>query len=157
MSLPSRRPGWERTGSRAVGEPRLNIPVDEFERVCQIHPTQAEIAAYFGVAVNTIRSRLTEEPYREAWQRGRAKGKIGLRKLVWDQAANGSSVMQRYLGEKHLFAKPQPARPIGSAQTQAAPIQQDADDMLDPAEVARAYIPTSEQRDDIDKSLDEEY
>lgn len=159
MNYPARRPGTERLKAGEVGRPRIAIPLDEFERVCQIHPTQAEIAAYFGVAVGVIRARLTEDSYREAWQRARAKGKLSLRKMTWDQAASGNGAMLRYLDEKHLFAKPDPVKPTtGAAQSPLEEqVAQAQDEMIDPAEIARAYMPTKAQREDIDNQLESEY
>lgn len=51
-----------------------------------------EDAAYvFGVSVKTLKRRLQDPEFREAWEGGKAAGRMSLRRLQWRHANSGGS------------------------------------------------------------------
>src|SRR4051812_31809533 len=74
-----------------IGAPPKPINSDDFTKLCLLQCTEAEIAGFFGVSTRTIKRRLKEDLYRDAWESGRASGKISLRRRMWASAAGTAS------------------------------------------------------------------
>jgi hypothetical protein len=69
------------------GRPRAAVTTEELFRLGSLQCTQAEAATYFGCTERTIRRRLTKPNYREAWESGRARGRVSFRRLGLRHAA----------------------------------------------------------------------
>ncbi len=81
---------------------RLVIDLDQLESLSGLQCTQAEIASHFGCSLQTIKRRLRDEPAaREAYDRGRAKGQISLRRKMYKSAMEDSNVRMMIHLSKH--------------------------------------------------------
>jgi hypothetical protein len=69
------------------GRPRVAITKDALFRLGSLQCSQAEAATYFGCTERTIRRRLTKLKYRQAWESGRARGRVSFRRLGLRHAA----------------------------------------------------------------------
>jgi len=69
------------------GRPRAAVTTEELFRLGSLQCTQAEAATYFGCTERTIRRRLAKPKYREAWESGRARGRVSFRRLGLRHAA----------------------------------------------------------------------
>jgi len=93
------------TGGARLGSGRrpVNIYLAELEKLCALHCTDQEIAAWCGVSVRTIeRRRRKPGPVAEAMERGRSKGKLSLRRHLWRLAAAGNVAAAIFLSKNLL-------------------------------------------------------
>lgn len=84
------------------GRPRAEIDPKKVEALCQVHATDQEIAAHFGVSVRTIERLKKRAEFRGLFERGRADGKISLRRAQWQAALAGQPAMLIWLGKQEL-------------------------------------------------------
>jgi hypothetical protein len=92
-----------RGGSRkGAGRKAVEINLDELEKLCMLHCTDEEIAAYFGVSVRTIESRKRRTAFAEVMAKGKAKGKISVRRGQFRLLENGNGMMGVWLGKQLL-------------------------------------------------------
>ena len=84
---------------------RIPITPDEVRTLAARLYTQAGIAAALGVSLDTIRRRLTEPEFSEAFDRGREAGCNELRDLQMEQARAGNTQMLIHLGKHYLGQK----------------------------------------------------
>lgn len=87
-------------GRRAGG--KIEIDIDQLERLGRLHCTLEEVAAVFGIARVTVQRFLEQPKYREAFDRGKGKGKITLRRLQLKMARAGNPAMGIWLGKQIL-------------------------------------------------------
>jgi len=80
---------------------RADIDLTELEKLCSLHPTDSEIASWFGVSTKTIERRKNEPAFAEAMERGRSRGKLNLRRIQHKLAEN-NAVMAIFLGKNLL-------------------------------------------------------
>ena len=59
---------------------RVEIDLAELEKLSSLQCTDEEIAAWFGVSTRTIERRRLEPDFGEVMQRGKAKGRISVRR-----------------------------------------------------------------------------
>jgi hypothetical protein len=92
-----------RGGSRS-NSGRKAIPIDllELEKLCSLHCTHEDLAAYFRVSVRTIETRRKKLEFAEAMNRGRAKGRISLRRAQMKLVENGNASMLIWMGKQWL-------------------------------------------------------
>ena len=76
---------------------KYDIDPKEVEKLAQFHCTNTEIASFFGCSPDLI-----EKSYSEYTRKGRDKGKIRLRKLMWEQAEKGNVVSQIFLSKNYV-------------------------------------------------------
>jgi hypothetical protein len=89
-----------------MGRQRIEIDIEEFEKLCRLHCTQEELAAWFNCGINTIRDRVAKrKEYRDAWNRGRAAGRVSLRRAQFAAALNGDRTMMVWMGKQLLDQK----------------------------------------------------
>lgn len=82
--------------------PPKPIPVDGLEAFAAMMCTQAEVAGFYNVSVETLRNRLKNDPEaRKAWQRGRAKASVTLRRKQFEVAQTGNVPMLIFLGKQY--------------------------------------------------------
>src|ERR1017187_4492915 len=89
-------------GKRAgAGRKSSSIDLGELERLCGLQCTDEDVAGFFGVKVRTIERRRQKEPaFAAAMERGRAKGRVSLRRLLHVQAFKGNTAALIFLGKK---------------------------------------------------------
>lgn len=80
---------------------RVEINLAELEKLSCLHPTDSEIASWFGVSTKTIERRKSEPAFAEALERGRARGKLNLRRIQ-HKMAESNAVMAIFLGKNLL-------------------------------------------------------
>jgi len=82
------------------GRPFIYIDLEELEQVCRLNCTVEEIAAFFNVSKRTIDYRMAEdEAFREIVEKGRAQGKLSIRRAQMQHLNAGSEKMAIYLGK----------------------------------------------------------
>lgn len=83
------------------GRPQAKIDLAELEKLAGLQCTQEDVAAWFGVSVNTIKRRLREAEYREVWDAGLGKGRVSLRRKQM-ALADKNATMAIFLGKQYL-------------------------------------------------------
>ena len=91
-------------GKRAgAGRKPVNIDVEQLEKLCGLQCTDEDLAGYFGVNVRTIeRRRRRQASFAGAMERGRAKGRISVRRGLHLQAAQGKTAASIFLAKNLL-------------------------------------------------------
>ena len=85
------------------GRPEVIFDLAKVTALCQVHATDEEIAAHFSCSVKTLeRRRKTDEAFAACFEKGRADGKISLRRAQWSQALAGNATMLIWLGKQEL-------------------------------------------------------
>lgn len=87
-------------GSRSKA--RKEIDIVALEKLGRLHCTLEEVAAYFDCSIATLVRRLGQDKYREAYDRGKARGKITLRRIQLKLARAGNPTMGIWLGKQLL-------------------------------------------------------
>jgi len=82
--------------------PKAKIDMAEAEKLYGMQCTDEEVAAFFGVSTRTIERRCQTKPFREAKERGRAKGRVSVRRDLFRQAANGNIAAAIFLAKNLL-------------------------------------------------------
>lgn len=87
-----------------MGRPTKDINLIEFEKLCALQCTQAEICAWFNVDDKTL-TKWCEKTYRKSFSEifdiKRGHGKISLRRAQWKQAETNPT-MAIWLGKQYL-------------------------------------------------------
>jgi len=82
---------------------KIELNLDALEKLCRLNCTHEEIAAYFNVSAKTIQRRYQEEPdFAEAVDRGKAHGKLSLRRQQIKLVEEGNPTMAIWLGKQLL-------------------------------------------------------
>jgi hypothetical protein len=97
-------------GTKALIDP------NELERLAALHCTDEEIAAWFKVSTRTIERHRKDPAFAEIIARGRAKGKISLRRTQMRLAEQGNPALAIWLGKQLLGQVDHIAHDINSAQ-----------------------------------------
>jgi hypothetical protein len=96
----SKKHGGKRTGA---GRKAVRIDLVELEKLSAMQCTDDEVAAFLGVTVRTIERRRQQQPaFAAAMERGRAKGRISVRRTLHSQAAQGSVAAAIFLAKNLL-------------------------------------------------------
>jgi hypothetical protein len=85
--------------------PESRINLEELEKLCAIECSDEEIAAYFGVSTRTIERRRKAQGFGQAIERGRAKGRVSVRRQLFKLANNGSLGATIFLAKNVLGYK----------------------------------------------------
>ena len=91
--------GGNRPGA---GRKAISIDLVELEKLCSLHCTDEDLAAFFGVSVRTIETRRKKPEFSEAMNRGRAKGRISLRRAQMKLVEKGNAPMSIWMGKQWL-------------------------------------------------------
>ena len=91
--------GGKREGA---GRKSIRIDVVELEKLCALQCTDAELAAWFNVSTRTIESRRKQPDFLEAMERGKAKGRISVRRAQMRLLEAGNATMGIWLGKQLL-------------------------------------------------------
>ena len=81
---------------------RTEIDLTELEKLCQLQCTDEEIAAWFGVTTRTIERRRLETKFGEVMARGKARGRISVRRMQMKLLEEGNATMGVWLGKQLL-------------------------------------------------------
>src|ERR1700681_3467689 len=87
-----------------MARPKVKIDV-ELEKLCSMQCTDEEVAAFFGVSTRTIERRRLVEKFRLVMDRGRAKGRVSLRRILFRQANTGNIAGAIFLAKNILGYK----------------------------------------------------
>jgi len=82
---------------KKVGRPKIELDRDQIFKLARLHCTIKEIADFFGVDRDTI-----SDNYSAEISKGKADGKIRLRKKQFDLAMSGNVSMCIWLGKQVL-------------------------------------------------------
>jgi hypothetical protein len=91
--------GGARPGS---GRKTITIDLVELEKLCTLQCTHEEIAAWFNCSVRTIEKYSKQPEYAEVMARGRAKGRISVRRAQMKLLEAGNATMGVWLGKQLL-------------------------------------------------------
>jgi len=86
-----------RSTEKIMGRPKANVDADQVEKLAQLQCTLEEIAEFVGCSHSTISRRFAQEI-----AKGRASGRISLRRAQWKLALGGNVVACIWLGKQHL-------------------------------------------------------
>ena len=81
---------------------RVEIDLGELERLSALQCTDQEIACWFGVTTRTIERRRTEPKFAAVMERGKAKGRISVRRMQMKLLEQGNATMGIWLGKQIL-------------------------------------------------------
>src|SRR5579864_7636811 len=95
----SNMPGGSRPGA---GRKPAKIDLLELEKLASLQCTDEEIASFFGVSTRTIESRRKQPQFAEAERRGKAKGRISVRRAQMKLLEGGNATMGVWLGKQLL-------------------------------------------------------
>ena len=88
-----------------AGRPRIEINWDQFNKLCQIQCSLREIANWFECSEDTI-ERACEREYQtkfaEYYAQKSSKGKIALRRKMYEVAMSGDKTMMIWLSKQYL-------------------------------------------------------
>ena len=94
--------GGKRSGS---GRRAVKIDLTEVERLCSIQCTDEELASFFAVDVRTIERRKKKPAFAAALERGRAKGRLSIRRTLFALATKGNVAAAIFLAKNLLGYK----------------------------------------------------
>ena len=94
--------GGKRPGS---GRKAIKIDLALLDKLCTIHCTDVELAGIFEVNVRTIERHKKKPAFAAVMERGRAKGRISVRRNLFEQAAKGNSQSTIFLAKNLLGFK----------------------------------------------------
>ena len=86
---------------------RSEIDLIELEKLCTLSCTDEEIAAWFGTSTRTIERRRKEPKFAEIMARGKAKGRISVRRMQMKLLEQGNATMGVWLGKQLLGQRDQ--------------------------------------------------
>ena len=85
------------------GTKRPDINLVELEKLCRLNVTNDEIAAFFGVCTKTVQREYARgEDFKRAVDKGRAHGRLSLRRSQMKLADAGNATMLVWLGKQLL-------------------------------------------------------
>ena len=90
-----------------MGRPKKLIDFKEFEKLCALHCTKEEIAAFFDMTMETLEARIKEnygKTFYEVFLEKKDIGKISLRRKQW-MLADKNAAMAIFLGKNYLGQK----------------------------------------------------
>ncbi len=85
-----------------MARPQADIDLVELEKLCNMQCTDEEIAAFFGVNKRTIERRRKVTKFRDIMDRGKAKGRVSVRRHLFRLANNGNVAAAIFLAKNLL-------------------------------------------------------
>lgn len=88
-----------------MARPRVEIDWDQFDKLCVIQATLAEIASWFSCSEDTIEravKRKHKVGFAEYFAQKAGKGRISLRRKQFEMAQSGDRTMLIWLGKQYL-------------------------------------------------------
>lgn len=99
-----------------MARPRKEIDQEQFEKLCGLQCTEAEICGWFGVTDKTLATwckRVYNEGFSEVYEKKRELGKISLRRAQF-RLAEKSAAMAIFLGKNYLGQRDDPPVDAGA-------------------------------------------
>lgn len=93
--------------AKNIGRPKVTIDIETLEKLGALHATIEEVAGFYGCTKRTIINRLKEPGLLLAFENGKQKGKLNLRRLQMRHAngtGSGAVNMTIHLS-KHLLGQ----------------------------------------------------
>lgn len=90
---------------RAAHRPHLEIDWTQFEKLCGLHCTLAEISAFFGISDDTIEracKRHYKKSYAEIYKEKQGLGKLSLRRKMFETAMKGDKTLMIWLSKNYM-------------------------------------------------------
>jgi hypothetical protein len=78
------------------------IDLEELEKLSALQCTDEELAAWFKVSTRTIERRRKEPEFAEAMERGKARGRMSIRRAQMRMLEQGNATMGVWLGKQYL-------------------------------------------------------
>jgi hypothetical protein len=85
--------------------PKVKIDLAELEKLCGMQATDEEVAAFFDVSTKTIERRRKNKRFREVMERGKAKGRVSVRRNLFRLANAGNVAASIFLSKNLLGYK----------------------------------------------------
>ena len=86
---------------KKVGRPKTELDLNELEKLSSLNCTMPEIAHFFDIPLRTLEDKYTnDEKVRATIDRGRADGKISLRRQQIQIMNDGNPTMAIWLGKQ---------------------------------------------------------
>jgi hypothetical protein len=85
-----------------AGRKATQIDLTQLEGLCALQCTDEEIASWFNVSVRTVQSRRKQATFAEVMRRGRAKGRINVRRAQMRLLERGNGSIAIWLGKNLL-------------------------------------------------------
>lgn len=95
-----------------MARPKIQLDQRQFEELCNIHCTLAEIASVFGCSEDTVErwcKRTYKRPFADVYKEKGASGRAALRRNLWDMATHNAKVAM-YLANNVLGMTNDPSR-----------------------------------------------
>ena len=94
--------GGKRSGA---GRKAVSVDLEQMEKLCGLQCTDEELASFFGVSPSTIDRRKKQPAFAEAMARGKAKGRLSLRRNLFGLANKGNPAANIFLAKNLLGYK----------------------------------------------------
>ena len=88
-----------------MARPKVKIDLAELEKLCGMQCTDEEVAAFFDVSTKTIERRRKNKRFREVMERGKAKGRVSVRRNLFRLANAGNIAASIFLSKNLLGYK----------------------------------------------------
>jgi hypothetical protein len=88
-----------------AGRKPITIDLVELEKLSSVQCTDAELAAILQVSVRTIERRKKDPAFAETIDRGRARGRVSVRRMLFAQGAKGNVAAAIFLAKNLLGYK----------------------------------------------------
>lgn len=88
-----------------AGRKPVHVDLEQVEKLAAIQCTEAEIASVIGVSERTIERRKQQPDFAEAMARGKARGRVSLRRSLWALAQKGNPAANIFLAKNLLGYK----------------------------------------------------
>ena len=88
-----------------MARPEAKIDPVELEKLCQLQCTDEEIAAFFNTSTRTIERKRKNPKFAEIMERGKAKGRVSVRRSLIRMALNNNVAAAIFLAKNLLGYK----------------------------------------------------
>ena len=85
--------------------PKAKIDLAELEKLCAMQCTDEEVAAFLGVSTRTIERRRQVKKFNDVMERGKAKGRLSVRRHLFRLAGVGNVAAAIFLSKNLLGYK----------------------------------------------------
>lgn len=88
-----------------MGRPEKQIDWDQFDKLCALQCTLNEMALWFECSVDTLQNRVNSTwgmTFSAYYSQKAEKGRVSLRRKMWEMALKGDRVMLIWLSKQHL-------------------------------------------------------
>jgi hypothetical protein len=87
------------------GRKPVQIDLEQVEKLCGLQCTDEELAAFLEVGVRTIERRKSQPAFAEAMARGKAKGRVSVRRMLFAAGSKGNIAAAIFLAKNLLAYK----------------------------------------------------